>query len=127
MKVPISAKRTVEWRYERVSRRYLRRVAGKPAFDVADNTPLSARNVVVLWAHYTPLDGEAGAATAFDVTLGGSGRVSVFRDGQRLDGTWKATGDAPPAFVSDQGAQIALAPGNTWFEVIPQNAAITMR
>ena len=51
--------------------------------------------------------------------MGGKGRVSVFRDGQRYDGTWTADTDCAAAFKDKEGKPIKLAPGNTWFQVFP--------
>ena len=53
--------------------------------------------------------------------------VTVFRDGQRIDGRWKADGASPPTFYADSGQAIRLAAGTTWFEVIPLSTNISMR
>ena len=95
--------------------------------DASTSEQITATNVVIVWAHYTPLDADIAGGGGFDVTLGGSGQVSVLRDGQRLDGKWKADGVTPPRFVRKDGSAIRLAAGNTWVEVIPLSANITLR
>lgn len=118
--IPFSPTNVVSWNYLPKRRAYRRSENGRV-------TQMTASNVVVMWAHYTPLDADIAGAGGFDVTLGGSGQVSVFRDGQRLDGKWKADGVSPPRFVAGDGSPIALGPGNTWIEVIPLAANITLR
>ena len=125
--IPFVAGRTVEWRWDHASGKYVRRVNGKARYDSATGKRISARNVVVIWARYAVLDPDLAGGGGFDVTLGGSGQVSVFRNGQRLDGRWKADGSSPPHFTAEDGSAIALSPGNTWFEAIPLSANITLR
>lgn len=125
--IPFSASKPVSWSFDVVSGRYLRNVGGKGWRDALTHKRVSARNIVVIWARYAPVDADLSGAGGFDVTLGGSGQVSVFRDGQRLDGRWKADGSSPPYFTAGDGSAISLAPGNTWFEVIPLSMNITLR
>jgi hypothetical protein len=125
--IPFSASRTVSWRFDEGSGRYLRSVGGKKWLDAQTKQRISARNVVVLWARYSALDKDISGGGGYDVTLGGSGQASVFRDGQRLDGKWRADGTSPPRFTAESGSSIRLAPGSTWFEVIPLSTNITLR
>ena len=123
---PFSGARS-ELEVEREVWEYLRRVNKKVAADSVDDKPISARNVVVMWARYSALDSDIAGDGGYDVTLGASGQASVFRDGVRIDGRWSADGDSPPRFTSREGSSIRLGPGNTWFEVIPLSANITMK
>ena len=125
--VPFSASSVVAWAYDAKHGVYRRSEGGRPQRDLATKKQISARNIVVMWAHYTPLDPDIAGGGGFDVTLGGSGQASVFRGGQRLDGRWKADGLSPPRFVAGDGSAIKLAPGNTWVEVIPLSTNITLR
>lgn len=126
--IPFSANQVAAWTWDPVSAQYLRSRNGHPQRDAASGQRISARNVVVMWARYTMLDSDpTTGGGGQDVTLGGSGQVTVFRDGQRLDGRWKADGQSPPTFAAESGQAIRLGPGSTWFEVIPLSANITMR
>jgi hypothetical protein len=125
--IPFSDANTAKWVYNPKSKSYLRANNGKPHIDAATGKQVSARNVVVMWARYTPVSKDKVGSTTYDVTLGGTGRVSVFRDGQRYDGTWLADRTNPPKFKSADGAAIKLAPGNTWFQVIPLNVSIALK
>jgi len=125
--VPFSASTVVTWVYDRKTRVYLRSAGASKQRDTTTDRQISATNVVVMWARYTALDTDIAGGGGFDVTLGGSGQVSVFRGGERLDGKWKADGTAPPRFAREDGSAIKLAPGNTWVEVIPLSTDITLR
>lgn len=125
--IPFSANDVVGWTYD-VKHGVYRRLENRVVrTDAATRKGIVATNVVVMWAHYTPLDPDIAGGGGFDVTLGGSGQVSVFRGGQRFDGKWKADGQSPPRFVAENGSAIPLAPGNTWVEAIPLSTNITLR
>ena len=82
---------------------------------------------MVLWAKYEAARRDKVGSTTYRVNLGGKGRVSIFRDGQRLDGTWVAGRNAPPKFKDSEGRPIRLGQGRTWFQVLPLNGSITMK
>jgi len=125
--IPFSTSVAVGWTYDAKHDVYRRFENRRAQIDMATRKGIVATNVVVLWAHHTPLDPDVAGGGGFDVTLGGSGQVSVFRGGRRLDGKWKADGQSPPRFVAENGSAIKLAPGNTWVEVIPLSTNITLR
>ncbi len=59
------------------------------------------------------------------VTLTGSGRAYVLRDGRMIAGTWerKTLSDVTELRAKD-GSAIALAPGRTWVELLPSDIAV---
>jgi hypothetical protein len=124
--IPFSQANRVRWVYDPDSNSYLRWNNGAVHRDAASGKQINPRNVVVIWAKYRPASRDKVGSTTFDITLGGEGRVSVFRGGQRFDGTWTADRDAPPRFADSDGKPIKLAAGRTWFQVIPQDGRITM-
>lgn len=126
--IPFSDASTARWTYDVNRDVYLRENNGKPHEDALTGEQITSKNVVVLWAKMTqaPSRDVAGSPT-YDIELVGTGKASVFRNGQRYDGTWSATASAPPVFKAADGTQIRLAPGNTWFEVIPTNINISMQ
>jgi hypothetical protein len=126
--VPFAPQEQVTWSLDRRARAWVRADNGRVYRDTADGEVL-ARNVVVLWTRVTATEkrDKNGVAT-LDIGLRGSGRATVFRgDGIRLDGTWSAEGASPLVLKDSQGDAIPLAPGTTWFEVIPNDLDITMR
>jgi hypothetical protein len=125
--IPFSDSNKVMWTYQPSSAKYYRVNDGRKAIDAGDNKQIAASNVVVMWARYTAASHDKVGSTTYDINLGGSGRVSVFRNGKRLDGTWTADNTAPPKFAAADGTPIKLAPGNTWFQVIPLSVSISMK
>lgn len=73
-------------------------------------------NVVIMSVKNKP-DGNAdvnGARSVKSVTTG-HGKVTVYRDGRKLSGTWERAGSSKPMRLVDaDGEDIPLKPGNTW-------------
>jgi hypothetical protein len=126
--VPFAPDNKVVWRYDRKSGTYLRAINGKAHVDKLSRKQYRAANVVVVWAQVRGRSHrDVAGSAAVEIVLAGTGRVSVFRNGQRYDGTWEAGLDAPPTFRAANGQSIRLAPGNTWFQVIANDQNIVMR
>jgi hypothetical protein len=124
--VAFSASNKVVWAYDKTANAYRRSINGKPHVDRVTKAQLSARNVVVLWARVTNyVAGKNGQVV--EIQLTGTGRASVFRDGQRFDGTWTADDTAPPVLRGADGRVIGLEAGNTWFQVIGNDQDIMMK
>lgn len=123
--VPFSSSNKVKWTFDASSGVYARSINGKLHVDKASKKQYTARNVVVLWAvekHYAA----AGAKSqVLDIQLTGTGRATVFSNGQRIDGTWTASATAPPVLRDAAGKVVPLTEGNTWFQVIATNQKIT--
>lgn len=124
--IPFSQANTTRWEFVPETGRYLRWNNGKPHSDAATGKQIDAENVVVMWAKYTPRSRDKGGSVTYDVELGGQGRVTVLKDGQRFDGTWTADKSTPPRFKDAQGRPIKLKPGRTWFQVIKLDGSLLM-
>lgn len=119
-----------EWRYDAARERYDRWIdtSAMPELaqhlDTLTGEPLTAANVVVLYASYIPSNiwEEDGGVRhySYDVVLEGGGPGRVFRDGQMLEITWErqAFDSGLPRLVDAGGNVVALKPGITWFEVL---------
>lgn len=60
-----------------------------------------------------------------DITVLGSGEAYVFQNGIAIKGTWKKDSDAEQIkFYDDGGMEIALAPGQTFVEAVPQYGSV---
>jgi hypothetical protein len=124
--VPFNPDNKVTWSYDQAGKVYLRAINGKAHSDRTSGRQYSARNVVVLWALVKPRSQKDVKGTpVVDIVLTGSGRASIFRDGQRIEGRWETQGDAPPAFKAEDGSTIKLSPGVTWFQVVETGQEIT--
>ncbi len=125
--IPFSPASSVTWVYDAASGTYLRSNNGREHRDGETGQQVRADNVVVMWVRYRPVSRDKVGSTTYDIELGGKGRVSIFRDGTRFDGEWRAGPDAPPVFRAKDGTPLKLAVGRTWFEVIPLDGRVIMR
>lgn len=126
--VPFSNANEVIWKYDAGSGTYLRWHNGDAHTDALTDEQISAKNVIVVWARYTLQSAvDVSGSNTYDITLVGSGRMTLFKNGQQYDGTWEMTEDAPPVFTDAEGSAIELAPGNTWFQVIDTGVNITLK
>ena len=110
----------VEFRYDAKIGKYIRYIDGV-AQHAADGQLVTATNVIVqsctVVAH--PQDTDVnGNPAQFTYTVG-SGSVSVFRQGKRINGTWKRANTATgTSLIGPNGQAIPLDPGNTWVVLI---------
>jgi hypothetical protein len=104
------------FRFDYGGGRYTVRWNGARYADGDSGAVSRAENVVVLSVHNHP-DGNRdvlGAASVMSDTVG-SGRVSVYRDGRRISGTWERASVADVMRLRDaHGEDIPLRPGQTW-------------
>ena len=123
----------VEWRYDAASNRYARWVDTATPSELALHTdantaePLTAANVVVLYANHVPTDivedFENGGHCGYEIQLWGSGPAKLFRDGQAYDLTWVRFNIADViGFVGPDNTLFPFTPGNTWFEILNFNS-----
>jgi hypothetical protein len=125
--VPFAPDNKAEWVFDPVSRSYARSVNGKAHLDSRSKKQYTARNVVVMWARTKTFNNGGVGKDTLEIVLTGTGRVSVFREGQRYDGSWTADVGAPPLFKAQDGTAIKLSTGNTWFQVIANDQNIVMK
>jgi len=126
--IPFGSGNDVVWTYDETSNRYLRSQQGSVQTDKVTGEQLSTRNMLVLWAQtsFVSKRDVAGSLTR-DIVLDGSGRATLFRDGDRFDATWHSRDDGPPELKADDGTLVKLVPGNTWIEVISTDMNIAMK
>lgn len=95
---------------------YVVRWRGLPYADGDSGTKATTDNVVVMSVHNHP-DGNRdvlGSPSVMSDTVG-SGKVTIYRDGRALDGTWRRESrGAQLTFTDADGKDIPLRPGNTW-------------
>jgi Protein of unknown function (DUF3048) N-terminal domain/Protein of unknown function (DUF3048) C-terminal domain len=136
--VDFSSAAHVDWRYVATSRLYTRwqekDSSGELAahIDALTNQPITDRNVVVLFVsqvnNFVPEDFLDGGNCGLEIQLWSIGPAKVFRDGKMYEGRWRrdnSTGFKLRLEFND-GSNLALAPGNTWFELVALNAVPTL-
>jgi hypothetical protein len=110
----------VEFRYSASLKKYVRYIDGVRQL-ASDGKPVTATNVIVqscrVVAH--PQDTDVnGNPSQFTYTVG-TGKVSVFRQGKRIDGSWsRPKVSAGTTLRTAAGKALPLAPGNTWVVLI---------
>lgn len=121
---------TVEWVYDEAAGHYARRVDGTPHTDAASGEPVTAANVVLIYAHHqdnldiveSEWQGVKSYSTEIHIYAGRSGPATVFRDGQMVQGFWsRPNADSMLLFWRDEARRepLSLKPGTTWFQVVP--------
>jgi hypothetical protein len=100
--------------------RYVRVIDGTVQH-ASDGKVIATPNVVVQFCQVTTFMGDidqSGSPAKVTHTIG-QGKVAVFRDGRRIDGTWHraAVGDGT-TLTDASGKPITLAPGGAWFVLV---------
>lgn len=110
----------VEFRWDATIRRYVRYIDGVRQY-AADGKPVSAVNVIVQSCRIVsyPADRDVnGSPAQFTYTVG-TGKVAVFRQGRRIDGSWSRPKlDGGTSLHTASGVPLPLNPGNTWVVLI---------
>jgi hypothetical protein len=103
----------VIWRYDQKSNSYLRSRSGKREIDKNTGQQVAAKNVVIMETTWSPIN-----VNYIRVKTIGSGKVSVYKDGIAINGTWqKKDQNAKLTFYDSNSKEIPFAPGNVWVEI----------
>ncbi|MFP7835217.1 DUF3048 domain-containing protein [Marisediminicola sp. LYQ134] len=106
------------WTWDAAAETFARAQSGAPDVDAAGDQ-LEATNVVVLRVAVT-IDQDIPKTE-----LVGSGEAWVSSGGATVHGTWsKPDATSPVRLVDDHGAVVRLAPGTTWFELVPTEGSV---
>ena len=109
-----------QWAPNADESRFLRTQDGKIHTDAADGSQLSAANVVIMTMQIdrSYLDRRYGNVPK--TVMIGTGQAQVCSAGKCVNATWsKASQTAPITLTDAAGNPVLLAPGNTWFELMP--------
>ncbi|MBU4214694.1 MAG: DUF3048 domain-containing protein [Actinobacteria bacterium] len=108
------------WAWDAASSTWLRS-EGTTASVARSGARLAATNVVVLRVTVQNTDGVDPAGNPVPETLlAGSGEALVASGGKTVKATWTKGAELDPVtLTAADGATIALAPGNTWVELVP--------
>jgi hypothetical protein len=123
--LPFSSYSDVFWKWSRTQAAWLRSHGTVPHL-LEDGSQVQAANVVVMQVQVRsgPIVDAAGNHSP-EVELTGSGKAYVFRDGRMIVGRWeRPTLKDVTTFVTKAGAEIALAPGITWVELLPDTLQV---
>lgn len=114
--------------YDGAAKGYRRSQQGVQTVDGDGSGPILAKNVIVMTTDIwqTSVVEDNLGSKGLDYRMTGGGAVSVFRDGQRIDGTWKRDGVLDMfSFWDASGKQILLEPGQSWIHFIHPQWSVT--
>ncbi|HUC05163.1 MAG TPA: DUF3048 domain-containing protein [Acidimicrobiales bacterium] len=129
--IPFSGTSDVTWKYAAAFGVYLRYYNGSTPDVLSDGYQNAASNVVVQFVQisYGPWAENSSGALEVQADLypDASGFAEVFRDGVEIPGTWhRSTLGSPTQFLNTAGQPIAMQPGQTWVELVPDNIPVTV-
>lgn len=122
-----SASSDVWWRWDAALGLWLRS-HGDAAHVLEDGMQVGAATVIVQVVEVVPgTIVDAAGNPSPEVTLVGTGKAYVFRDGRVIVGTWvrDSLGETT-RFLTKEGEEIALAPGRTWIELFPSTIEVVV-
>lgn len=118
----------VDWIYDTESNVYKRSNGGKLQIDRDNKKNITAKNIAVLFMQ------ESNANDGYENNLHllyktkGTGKASIFKDGRRIDGTWrKENRTAKTQLFDGKGKPIEFNRGTIWFEILPTEGVLTVK
>ncbi|MDP3965063.1 MAG: DUF3048 domain-containing protein [bacterium] len=107
-----------EYVYDRVTNQYAKFHAGRPHIDAETGNQLQTKNVVVIIIPPILDYGEKGRLT---LDVHGEGRAFIFRDGEKITGSWKKTDRLDRTrFYDENGSEVLLNRGTSWVSIVPE-------
>ncbi|MGI6207153.1 MAG: DUF3048 domain-containing protein [Anaerolineae bacterium] len=125
--VPYPGSSAVTFQYDEESGRYLRWSGGVPHTDRVTGEQLGVSNVIVQFVEHQATDivEDTNGATSIRIILTGRGPAWLFRDGVVIKGFWERTEKHQlTRFVTEDGEELELKPGQTWMELVPPDYVI---
>jgi hypothetical protein len=117
----------VEFQWDAKLKRYARVIEGVRQ-NAADGAPIATPNVIVQFCQVTVNPGDVdveGNPSQYTHSIG-HGRVAVFRNGHRIDGSWSRPNLISGTTLRDsKDRPISLAPGGAWVVLVATNAPLT--
>jgi len=123
LKFPGAGGPVVSWDWDAASATWLRGQNGTP--DVTtDGGQISAANVIVQEVAYPIVGYQVIGGSSGPIPMAqliGQGDATIFTGGMAIPAHWsKVDATTPTTYTDSAGAPIALAPGQTWWELAPQ-------
>ena len=110
--------------YNEEEKLFYRYVNSKPHIDENNDEHLSAKNIIVQFANKKVID----SVGRLDIDLIGEGKGKYLTNGKIIDITWKKDSQKElTRYYDNDGNEIILNPGITWFQVVPTGMELTIR
>lgn len=118
----------VDWLYDKNSNLYKRNNGGKPHVDRNNNQQLISKNIVVLFMRESHANDGYENNVHLLYRTKGVGKALVFRDGIKIEGTWRKDSRISRTLLFDtRGNPIQLNRGVVWFEILPTDGVATIK
>jgi hypothetical protein len=118
----------ISYQYDPVKDAYQRYVDGKPQVDPADQQPVYARDVVVMFQKLTYDSAQDPGHNRPILTTVGSGESLVFKEGVAIHGKWKKPSNAElTRFYDDAGNEIPLVRGEIFIQAVQTGTGVTYK
>ncbi len=119
---------SVTWNYNKTANSYLRTNGGSPHKDLTTGKQISAKNVVILFMTESRAnDGYEGNLHMLYGTKG-TGRASIFIDGQEITGTWSKKDRLSRLTLRDnRGQEIKFNRGPIWFAILNTGSSVVVK
>jgi Protein of unknown function (DUF3048) N-terminal domain/Protein of unknown function (DUF3048) C-terminal domain len=120
LEMTFSTLNTVDWDWSRKDSAWLRTDNGQPNV-LEGGQRIAAPNIIVQEVKVTTSDiHDVTGSPSPEVTLTGSGKAMVFRDGRMIPAKWSRPSlDDVTTYETKDGDPIPLVPGQTWVELYP--------
>jgi hypothetical protein len=109
---------TIRWTFDSEIHGYRRALEKTPQKD-ADGTEVLAANVLVLGTDGKAIDDYG----RLKIRTTGSGKLTLYRDGDVLSGVWRRAQGEPFRFETDGGTDLRLRPGPIWIQIVTASPA----
>lgn len=110
-----------EYIYDEEKKIYIRYKDGKLHIDETDESPITAKNIIIQEAKTKVIDNEG----RLDIQLVGEGQGKYITNGKVIDVKWvKKSREAKTLFYDLDGNEIKLNPGVTWIQVVEPKTEI---
>ena len=119
-----------EYQFDTSTRRWRRSMGGALEIDAHTGQALEFENVIAQWvpARVTQYDEDHLGNKSVWIGTTGEGPVSVFRDGTRLEGTWRRPSETDVTeFLDPDGSPLELRPGRTWIHLLSGSVTVDAR
>lgn len=118
----------VDWTYDPATNLYMRSNGGAAHIDRNNKKKLSTKNIVILSMI------ESNANDGYENNLHllyktkGSGKATIFMDGQKTTGIWKKDKRTSRTIVYDSnGSPVKFTRGTVWFTILPTDGVLSVK
>jgi hypothetical protein len=108
------------WGYDVAAKSYVRLFDDQPV-KTKEGNEIHAKNIAVILTEIETID----AVGHRQIKTIGEGGASIFQDGKKIRAIWKKPAASERLrFYTFEGEEIEMNPGNTWIEVIGNEAQL---